>query len=187
MDQVMTDAAAAQPGAPAAPAAPSAPAAPPVNAAEARTVLDARMGDKSWGAKLFAGDVAVTTEYRGLRELINKPDLTGEVAAAMSGDPHPSIIQDSRAVELRGSAGFLRDLGLNEQQVKETLEGKEPSQAEIEMAKQWKAQTFKSKEFVNRLFAGDAKCLCPAVARGVAGTIVRAIVAAKFPCTRFVH
>lgn len=118
-------------------------------------MLDTRMADKQWGAKLFAGDVPVTTEYRSLRDLINKPDLTGEVAAAMSNQDHGGIIQDSSVVELRGAAGFLREMGLNETQVAETLSGKEPSQAEIDMAKQWKTQTFKSKEFVNRLFAGE--------------------------------
>jgi hypothetical protein len=154
MERIMSDAA-AQAAAPAAPAASSAPATPPANATEARALLDSRMADKGWGQKLFAGDAAATTEYRSLRDLINKPDLTGEVAAAMSNDDHPGIIQDSRAVELRGSAGFLRDLGLNETQVAETLSGKQPSEAEIDMARQWKIQSFKSKEWVARLMSGE--------------------------------
>ncbi|HTG16770.1 MAG TPA: hypothetical protein VK747_16085, partial [Blastocatellia bacterium] len=62
---------------------------PPTNAAEARAVLDSRMADKQFGAKLFAGDVATKTEYRELRALINNPAPTDAVAAAMSNQDHP--------------------------------------------------------------------------------------------------
>ena len=44
---------------------------------------------------------------------------------------------------------------MSEVQVRETLEGKEPTAAEVDLAKRWKAQTFKSKEFAARLFAGE--------------------------------
>jgi hypothetical protein len=150
MERIMTDA-----SAPAAPAASSAPTAPPTNAAEARIALDGKMVDKEWGAKLFSGDAATTTEYRSLQDLINRPDSTDAVAAAMSSADHGGIIQDSGTVELRGQAGYLRELGLNELQVKETLEGKEPTAAEVDMAARWKAHSFKSKEFVTRLMSGE--------------------------------
>jgi hypothetical protein len=155
MGEIMTDASAQGGAAGAAAPGASAPATPPTNAAEAQAVLNTKFADKAWGAKLLSGDGPTTTEYRGLRELINKPDPTDAVKVAMSSDDKQGFIQDSSVVELRGAAGFLRDLGLNEQQVAETLQGKQPSEAEIQMAKAWKTQSFKSKEFVNRLFAGE--------------------------------
>ena len=150
----MTEAA-APPGAPAAtpPVVPAGP--PPTNAAEARTVLDGKMADKLWGARLLSGDVAAKTEWRELQDLINRPDSSDAVAAAMSSADPRGIIQDSGAVELRGMAGHLREMGLSEVQVRETLEGKEPTADEVDLAKRWKAQTFKSKEFAARLFAGE--------------------------------
>jgi hypothetical protein len=140
----MTDAAAAA----------ATPAAPPANAAEARTVLDARMGDKAWGAKLFAGDVATTTEYRDLRALINNPDPADSVTVAMSSQDL-GMLPNAAAVELRGAAGYLREMGLNDVQVRETLEGKEPTAEEVAIARQWKAQSFKSQDFVKRMMAGE--------------------------------
>jgi hypothetical protein len=142
----MTEAAAAQLGAP---------AAPPTNGVEARVVLNGKMADNQWAAKLLSGDVTAKTEWRELQDLINRPDSTDAVAAAMSSADPRGIIQDSGAVALRGMAGHLREMGLSEVQVRETLEGKEPTAAEVDLAKRWKAQTFKSKEFAARLFAGE--------------------------------
>lgn len=151
----MTGDVGAQSGDPAAPSAPGAPAAPPANAAEARAQRDADIANPAFADALDRGDFAARARWNLQRDLLNAADPTGEVAAAMSNDERPGEIQDSRAVELRGSANYLRNLGLNEEQVRETLTGKAPSDAEVALAKQWKAESFKSKEFRERLFAGE--------------------------------
>jgi hypothetical protein len=134
--------------------APATPAAPPANAAEARTALDGKMADKQWGARLFSGDAATTTEYRELRALADSPDPAHAVARAMSG-AGVGEIQNSSDVEMRGMAGYLRERGFNELQVQETLVGREATQAEVDAARMWKAQNLGSREFVTRLLAGE--------------------------------
>jgi hypothetical protein len=138
----------------AAPGTTPAPAAPPANAVEANTVLQGRLADKDWGAKLLSGDAAVTTEYRGLRDLINRPDPADSVAQAMSG-ADLGFMPNSADVQMRNYAGFLRENGLNDLQVSETLVGREATQAEVDAARLWKQQNLNSKEFAARLMSGE--------------------------------
>jgi hypothetical protein len=65
------------------------------------------------------------------------------------------MLPNAAAVELRGAAGYLREMGLNDVQVRETLEGKEPTAEEVAIARQCKAQSFKSQDFVKRMMAGE--------------------------------
>ncbi len=136
------------------PGASGVPAAPPATAAEARAVLDTRIADKSWGAKLIGGDVATNTEYRALRALVDSPDPTDKVELAMSG-ADLGFLADSSIVQMTHVADMLRDAGFNELQVRETLSGRPASQAEVDMANQWKAENLKSKEFQARLMSGE--------------------------------
>ena len=131
---------------------PGAPAAPPANAGEARIALDGKMADQAWGARLLSGDVTAKTEYRDLRAMIDaSPEAA--VARAMSGEEPQGIIQNSSDVELRGMVGHLREIGYNEQQVREISEGKEPSQADIDIARRFLAM--RSQDFIKLLFSGD--------------------------------
>ncbi len=136
------------------PGTPGAPPAPPANAAEARATLDARIADKSWGAKLIGGDVAANTEYRELRALVDSPDPTDKVELAMSG-ADLGFLPDSSVVQMTHVADMLRDAGFNELQVRETLSGRAASDAEVAMAKAWKAENLKSKEFTARLMSSE--------------------------------
>jgi hypothetical protein len=61
---------------------PSAPATPQ----EARSLLDARLADKEFGARLLAGDAATNTEYRDLQNMAANVDPNDAVAVAMSGN-----------------------------------------------------------------------------------------------------
>jgi hypothetical protein len=116
-------------------------------------VLDSRLADKAWGAKLLSGDVAANTEYRELRAKADNPETVDTVTVAMSGDI--GIMPDSDMALMANMAGMLREYGLNELQVRETLEGREASQAEVDMARLWKNQNLKSKEFTAKLMSGD--------------------------------
>jgi hypothetical protein len=136
---------------------PDTPPAPPANATEARAVLDSRLADREWGAKLLSGDVAANTEYRELRAKADNPETADTVTVAMSGDI--GIMPDSDMALLANMAGMLREHGLNERQVRETLEGREASQAEVDMARMWKNQNLKSKEFVARWLSGEPEAV----------------------------
>jgi hypothetical protein len=93
-----------------------------------------------------------TKEFHELHELVAKGD---GVDMAMAGVMQPGIIQDSEHVEMMGTAAMFREMGFNQKQIRETLEGKEATQADIDLATTWKAQNMNSKEFVTRLMAGE--------------------------------
>jgi hypothetical protein len=131
---------------------PAALPAPPSTPAEATTRLDQLRADPKWTEALLSGGPAQTREFHELHELVAKGD---GVDMAMAGVMQPGIIQDSGHVEMANTATMLRDMGFNPKQVRETLEGKEATQADIDIATAWKAQNMNSKEFVTRLMAGE--------------------------------
>jgi hypothetical protein len=132
--------------------------APPATAAEARAVLDTRIADKDWGAKLLAGDAAAGREFHELQAKADSPDRSAKVDLAMSG-ADLGFLADSSVVQMMHMAGLLRETGFNELQVRETLSDREASQAEVEMARTWKAQNLKSKEFQTRWLSGDPEAV----------------------------
>jgi hypothetical protein len=97
---------------------------------------------------------AANTEYRELRAMADNPETSDTVTAAMSGGDL-GLMPDSDTRLMANMANMLRENGLNEQQVRETLEGRPASQAEVDMANQWKAQNLKSKEFLARLMSNE--------------------------------
>jgi hypothetical protein len=137
---------------------PAAPPAAPSTPTEAATRLDTLRADPKWTTALLSGGPAQTREFHELHALVAKGD---NVDMAMAGVMQPGIIQDSGHVEMMGTAAMLREMGFNPKQVRETLEGKPATQADIDIATTWKAQNMNSKEFRTRLFAGepDAKRL----------------------------
>jgi hypothetical protein len=137
----------------AAPATP-APPAPPANAAEAATRLDQLKQDPKWTEALMRGGPAQTQEFHSLHEVISKGD---NIDVAMSGVLPPGIIQDGAAVEMRGTAELLQTMGFTPLMIRETLSGKEATQAEVDMATKWKADHFSNAEWVKRLMSGDVE------------------------------
>jgi hypothetical protein len=133
---------------------PGAPAAPPKNSAEARAVLDSRIADKDWGAKLLASDGATKTEYQQLRALVDSPDPSDRVELAMSG-ADLGFLPDSSIVQMSHVAEMLRDMGFPPTAIRETLSGKEATQADVDMANAWKTENLRSKEYVTRLMSGE--------------------------------
>ncbi len=102
---------------------PGAPPAPPANATEARTRLDALLVDKDRGAKLLAGDAEVNREYRELRAKADNPDPADTVAVAMSGNV--GELPDSEVALMANTAGMLREIGISEPVIEQTLRGHE--------------------------------------------------------------
>ena len=137
---------------------PGAPAAPPATPQEARARLDGLIKDREYGARLLAGESDANSEFRALQAMADSPDPSAKVELAMSGADLGEI-PDSSIVQMGHMAAMLRDAGFNELQVRETLSGREASQAEVDMANQWKAENLKSKEFVARLMAGEPSAI----------------------------
>src|SRR5262245_39038392 len=127
--------------------------APPTNATAARAALDQKMADKDgWAARYLLGGVAERKEFDTLTGMIagGGDDV---VSAAMAGnvsdptDAHQRLMADT--------AGWLRDSGFPEKAINEVLSDKVPPEADIELARVWKTQAFRSPEFVKRFLAGE--------------------------------
>jgi hypothetical protein len=136
------------------PVLPGAPPAPPANAAEARVRLDALIVDKDKGAKLLAGDAEVNREYRELRAKADNPDPADTVAAAMSGNV--GELPDSEVALMANTAGMLRDIGVRESIIEETLRGHVVTEQEYKLVEAWKARQMRDPVFVKAFLSGDA-------------------------------
>lgn len=138
----MTD----QPLVPEPPALPSTPA-------EAATRLDQLKADPKWTASFLSGSPTQLQEFRDLHETIAKGN--DDVSAAMTG-----IIPEMSSSDLKtmaGTASMLKDVGFTPLSIKETLEGRPASQAEVDMATKWKADHLSNQDWVKRLMSGDVE------------------------------
>jgi hypothetical protein len=126
------------------------PAAPPTNAAEARVQLDTLRSNADWNAKLLAGSGPETNQWRDLHTMIAAGD---NVELAMSG-ALPDV-PDSQLKLMAGTAEMLKSMGFPPQAIRETLSGKEATQADVDRATAWKTENLKSKDFVDRLMRGE--------------------------------
>jgi hypothetical protein len=133
---------------------PGPPPAPPANATEARTRLDALIADKDRGAKLLAGDAEANREFRDLSSMAANADAS-TIAQAMSGEI--GEFPDSKVKMMSETAGMLREIGVNEKIIEETLRGHEVSPDEYKLAEAWKARQMKDPVFVKAYLSGDAE------------------------------
>jgi hypothetical protein len=133
---------------------PGAPPAPPATPAEARQRLDARLADKQFGARLLAGDAATNTEYRDLQNMAANVDPNDAVAVAMSGNI--GEMPDSSVKLMANTADMLREIGIKESIIEETLRGHEVTEQEYKLVEAWKARQMKDPVFVKAYLSGDA-------------------------------
>jgi hypothetical protein len=129
------------------------PSAPPANAAEARTRLDGLIADKEFGAKLIAGDANANREFRALQEKADSVDPADMAAVAMSGGL-PEM-PDSRVKLMHETVGLLREIGINEVTIRETLEGHLVSQSEYDRVAAYKSRLMKDPVFVRDFLSGN--------------------------------
>ena len=124
----------------------------PTNATEARAALDAKLADKEWGDRYLSGAATERREFTELTTLIARGG-DDVVTAAMAGTLSDPTDADQRF--LADAAGWLRDHGFPDRAIHETLSGKEPTAADIELARVWKTQAMKSQDYVKRFLAND--------------------------------
>jgi hypothetical protein len=131
---------------------PGPPPAPPANATEARARLDGLMADKDWGAKLLAGDADTKREYFSLSSMAANTDAS-TIAVAMSGNI--GEFPDSRMKMMSDTAGMLREIGIREEIIAQTLQGHEVSADEFKLVEAWKARQMKDPVFTKAWLSGD--------------------------------
>jgi hypothetical protein len=133
----------------------------PETAAAAGERLANLQADKAWTGKLLAGDTAVKQEWNGLHERAARGDdqekeaasLSERVVAAMTGNLQSA--PDSEAELMNVTAGLLRELGIRDEVVMQTLSGHEVSRAEFDLVKNWKERTMRDPEFTKKYLSGD--------------------------------
>jgi hypothetical protein len=135
---------------------PTAPPAPPANAAaEARTRLDGLIKDREFGAKLLSGDANANREFSELQAKADSIDPADQVAVALSGKI--GEMPDSSVKMMAETAGMLREIGIRESIIEETLRGHMVTQQEYDLTAAWKARQMKDPVFVKAYLSGDAE------------------------------
>lgn len=132
--------------------------APPANAAEARALLDTRIADKDWGAKLLAGNSDVGREFRELSEKAGGVDpidaaIAGIVPASENG------LRDSDAVMRANVATTLRELGIRDAVIRDHMTDRKYTAEEVAAVTQLKAERMSDREWTKKYLAGDAKAV----------------------------
>jgi hypothetical protein len=133
----------------------------PETAAAASEKLATLQADKAWTGKLLAGDATVTQEWNGLHERAHRGDdeakeaksLADRVTAAMTGDQRS--LSDPEAKQMNSTAAMLRELGIRDEVVTQTLTGRDVTQAEFEVVKNWQTRAMRDPEFTKRYLTGD--------------------------------
>lgn len=127
----------------------------PSTATAARTQLDAKLADRDWGARVLNGDPTANKE---LRELSAKSADGGNdvVEAVIKGTiPELKLRGDERMMV--AGLGMFRDLGLDDGVAKQFLSQHQVSREEFVRVENWKKQAMGSKDFVDKLLAGDSE------------------------------
>jgi hypothetical protein len=124
---------------------------PEPNAQEARTQLDALIADTDRGAKLLAGDPAITKEFKILTAMVAEGG--DNVDRAMSG-VLPDV-PDSDLKTMTGTAAMLAELGIKPEVVRQTLENFSITQAEFDATKAWQARSMKDQFWVKSYLEGN--------------------------------
>jgi hypothetical protein len=133
----------------------------PETAAAASEKLATLQADKDWTGKLLAGDAAVTQEWNGLHERVHRGDdeakeaksLADRVAAAMTGDQRS--LSDPEAKQMNATAAMLREIGIRDEVVTQTLSGRDVTQAEFDVVKNWQTRAMRDSEFTKKYLNGD--------------------------------
>ena len=125
--------------------------APPATAAEASARLAKLEVDPQWTAKLKGGDPAIKKQWNDLTLLAAKGG--DDVDRAMSG-ALPDIPEGGLKL-MADVAAFLRDAGIRDEVIRETLSDDGVTQAEHDATQIWLNSHLGDREWVKRLKSGD--------------------------------
>ncbi len=130
----------------------------PDTAAAAGEKLATLQADKTWTDRLLVGDANVKQEWHRLHERAARGDeesktaetLAERVTAAMTGNIQN--MPDSEAELMHGTATMLRELGIRDEVIQQTLSGQEVSQAEFDAVKHWQTRALQDAALLAQTF-----------------------------------
>jgi hypothetical protein len=125
--------------------------APPANAVEAGARLETLKADGGWADKVLSGDVAATKEFNELHVMIDAGDRVESAMAGILPD-----VPDSGHRLMASTAEMLREIGIRDEVIEQTLRGHEVSAAEYKLVEAWKARQMKDPVFVKSYLSGEA-------------------------------
>jgi hypothetical protein len=123
---------------------------PPLVPADASARLAAFSADQALRDKLLAGDPYLAKEFHDLHKMIDAGD---KVDVAMSGQL-PDL-PDSELKMMADTAQMLRDKGFSPRAIRETLDDKPATQADVDLATALKNQHMRSPEFIKQFLSGE--------------------------------
>ncbi|WP_441232685.1 hypothetical protein [Bradyrhizobium sp. 1200_D9_N1_1] len=126
----------------------------PSDPGEAATALAARMADKSWADGFLKGGPQVA-EYQKLSEVAAKKTDADQVTLAMEGKYLP--VNNADHITMMGTAGMLREAGIESDVIKQVLSGGPVSAEERATAEKVKSKLMGNPDWSKKWLAGDAE------------------------------
>ena len=117
---------------------------------DAAAKLERFTQDRGKGQKLQAGDVETRREFD---ELVKAAADANPIEAAMTGKL-PEL-PTGEQVLMKNTAGMLKEFGIRDEVIRETLSGQPVTQAEHDATKIWRDQHLADKEYVKKWLNGD--------------------------------
>ncbi|KRR22635.1 hypothetical protein CQ14_30985 [Bradyrhizobium lablabi] len=137
-------------------APPPAPPQMPTNAADAATRLNELKSDAGWRDRYLGGGITEQREITALQEIINKGD-NPDVDKAMAGLLDDAPVQRSGHMQMIGVAQMLREAGVRDEVIRETLTGKAVTQAEYDAVARLKAERLRDHAWTKEFLAGNGE------------------------------
>ncbi|MET4319306.1 hypothetical protein [Bradyrhizobium sp. RT5a] len=134
--------------------APSAPG-PTPTPDEAAAKLSELRGNQDWTTKFLAGNGPELAEFRKLSELaVNGSD---KITKAMAGVLDAAPVQESGHMQMIGVAQHLREIGIRDDVIRQTLTGQEVTQAEHDAVARLKADRMRDHAWTKEFLAGNGE------------------------------
>jgi hypothetical protein len=125
----------------------------PAEAAQRKSEI---LATPEWRDKYLSGGITEANELRDLDATIAKGD-NPEVDLAMAGNLDGDPFQMSDRRKMIGTAQMLRDAGIEDGAIRNTLLGKSVSQQDHQAAQSQKAALLRSSDFTTKFMAGDGE------------------------------
>ena len=141
--------------------APATPLAPPATPAEAVTRLAELQANSEWAAKVISktDGYAEKQEFASLIALKASDDNFDAVINGTATPPEIELVSDGKMSvrNTMASAADLRQIGIEDNQIKRLLKGEPLSPEDFKVVEQFKTAKLGDAEFVKKLLAGGAE------------------------------
>jgi hypothetical protein len=126
---------------------------PPATATAASARLETLKADAGWRDRVMAGDVAAKKELTELTTMIAAGgDAVDQAIAGVAGT-------DAEQRQMTEAAAWMRQSGISDGVIKQTLSDYEVSSQEYRAVEAWKAQKMRSPEFTKAFLVGEPEAV----------------------------